>query len=166
MPNWNWNRLTVRNQTPEFIEFAKDGITLEKIIPTPKELLESKAPIDDDAKAAEFQAKYNASDWHDWRVKNWGCKWEVESPIEASEEGVFFDTPWSPPIEAFTRLSKDFPDVEFELAYCELGNWFAGVAVMKDGVLIDSVAKEDEDIKQIARDIFDYVLEEDIEELV
>lgn len=165
MPNYCSNRLIVRNQTPEFLEFAKDGFTFEQIIPTPKELLESKAPIDDDAKGAEFQAKYGASDWYDWRVKSWGCKWNVEAPIEASEEGVFFDTAWSPPIEAFTRLSNNFPGVEFELAYCELGNWFAGVAVMKDGELIDSAAKEDEDIKQIAVDIFNHEFEED-EELV
>ena len=160
MPNWCENKVYVYGPTEDVDEFfnkcydnvSRDFQMLEMHLPTPE------PKVDESGK--------ETSDWYGWRLDNWGCKWEVESPIEASEEGVFFDTPWSPPIEAFTRLSKDFPGVEFELAYCELGNWFAGVAVMQNGELIDSVAKEDEDIKQIARDIFDYVLEEDIEELV
>jgi hypothetical protein len=42
-----------------------------------------------------------------------------------------FDTAWSPPIEFFENLAKQWPSLTFVLQYEELGMAFKGIAKFK-----------------------------------
>ena len=70
-----------------------------------------------------------------WNVRNWGTKWDVAvrhgddyPETELMEEdktflAYRFNTAWSPPIEAITKLSEQYPDLDFELSYEEETGW-------------------------------------------
>jgi len=132
MPNWCRNRLEVTGKEKTVKEFA-DIFSKEQIsafIPTPKELEDSedeKVNID----------KYGYKDWYDWRIANWGTKWNVDIDIEYFGENqyvVYFDSAWSPPIAAFEQISEKFPDLRFTLWYEESGVGFMGRTVFEGGL--------------------------------
>ena len=157
MPNWNVNTLTVDRITPAFEEWLKHegGFSFERISPTPPEKLE------DDS---------YAEGWFNWRVEQWGTKWDVEYPRAIADsllagEQAHFDTAWSPPIAAIEKLSKLFPDIEFRLEYYEGGCWFAGSAIFFDGLVEDTTLQEDDDIKAFARAVFDEEFDTDEDEV-
>lgn len=45
---------------------------------------------------------YGHSNWYEWRVNNWGCKWNAS---EASDDGKYFQTPYDPPYFWIKELS-------------------------------------------------------------
>jgi hypothetical protein len=69
-------------------------------------------------------------DWWNWRIANWGTKWDVggyDCDIERvsdTEIYMVFDSAWSPPVAALQ--SRD--DISYTLFYCEFGMAFCGVA--------------------------------------
>lgn len=81
--------------------------------------------------------------WYDWRVQNWGTKWDVYSCCNdwvdeqpSTEFNSSFCTAWSPLSEKFMAvLSKHFPGAILSNYYEEQGNDFCGVTVAKDGVV-------------------------------
>ena len=74
-------------------------------------------------------------DWWNWRVANWGTKWDVGgkdalSVRDSDTEIRFgFDSAWSPPVAALQ--SRD--DISYRLYYCEFGMAFCGIAQGEDG---------------------------------
>jgi len=84
-------------------------------------------------------------EWWDWRVQNWGTKWDVEAEIVKEEEFkngnkviVFnFDSAWSPPVEWLKKVAKDYPGLSFKLKYEEPGVGFRGVAQAINGETSD-----------------------------
>jgi len=48
------------------------------------------------------------SGWYDWRLENWGTKWDVYEThctrIDANTLNLTFYTAWSPPIPVFDKL--------------------------------------------------------------
>src|SRR5271155_1321112 len=56
--------------------------------------------------------KYGYTYWYDWRLDQWGTKWNVDDPV-VSDEGnaltITFDTAWSPPLPIFEKLAAMFP---------------------------------------------------------
>jgi hypothetical protein len=165
MPNWCWNRLAITGPEetvaealesvaaeatpdtrldPEFgTTVSPSALSLEKIKPTPEDLVGSKTdPM------APFELLYNepgpgqADDWYTWRVRNWGTKWDVDAEIEKREPGeahLAFDSAWSPPVPAVVALSERFPDLEFLLTFDEPGNDFAGHRLIQRGAIIEAV---------------------------
>ncbi|AAP95799.1 hypothetical protein A6046_01090 [[Haemophilus] ducreyi] len=77
-------------------------------------------------------AKYGASDWYHWCIKNWGTKWNAEMLDDSILEGqkhsleCFFNTAWCPPEEWFHSLCTAFKDCELKLYFYEPGMCFAG----------------------------------------
>jgi hypothetical protein len=73
--------------------------------------------------------------WYDWNTRNWGTKWDVavadndEYPdTEITDESVGFisyrfNTAWAPPTQAISKLSEQYPDLDFELSYEEETGW-------------------------------------------
>ena len=153
MPNWCMNVLEVRgeeNKVKEFAEkFEKDGISA--FYPTPKELEDVTAPAKthEPKKAEENIKKYGYADWYDWRVANWGTKWDVcELYLLSRKEGEAtfrFDTAWAPPGRAFEKIASMYPELRFELEFEEPGMGFFGRIVYEDGevVAIDEYEWED-----------------------
>jgi hypothetical protein len=90
--------------------------------------------------------------WWDWRVQNWGTKWDVysccndwESENPSNEFSAHFCTAWSPLGENFmAMLSRKFPGSLLTNFYEEEGMDFCGVTIAKDGEardFTDSISK-------------------------
>ncbi len=154
MPNWCDNRLSIHGDPEQmklFREWLGDKpLTLERINPLPEELKDTIAPTPkgQEEKAKELVAKYGAPDWYDWRVNNWGTKWDVEMDETDSTENdlvYFFNSAWAPPEKAIETLSLRFPKLFFRLYYCETGCGFAGWNNYEDGLLASEYFSPDED---------------------
>ncbi len=96
----------------------------------------------DHSKPLAEQMMFKGNNWYDWNVRNWGTKWDVavrdgeEYPdTELYEEsttvlGYKFNTAWSPPIEAITKLSEQYPTLNFNLSYEEETGWGGEVTLL------------------------------------
>lgn len=66
-------------------------------------------------------AQYGAVDWYEWRLTNWGAKWNAcytEIPAEGTAE-VYFDTANGHVTTLMQELSRQNPDCSFEYEYAE-----------------------------------------------
>ena len=125
MPNWCCNTLrivpttdTARALLPQIVErFTAQGepSAFQFIHPMPAELEGTTSPSD-------------TPNWYDWRVNNWGTKWEECGPYvsraTADELLVSFQTAWAPPFGVYQRLVELGFDVL--ATYAEQGMGFAG----------------------------------------
>ena len=149
MPNYCFNYLRVFGDAETIKKFADVGITnepsqyekikedvptwrLSRYFPMPEELEGTTSPTPTDTNTDELVKKYGVANWYDWRIKNYGTKWDC-SAIDfdtdiPTEFQVTFDSAWSPPIAWLEKVQKDFTTLKFNLVYEETGNWFAGVA--------------------------------------
>jgi hypothetical protein len=112
---------------------------LQRTLPMPEELLGTNAPSD---KNEDFEKKYGASNWYDWRVKVWGTKWDVEFDnvdIQKDFIHVRFDSAWSPPCNWLAQVAEKYPTIHFKLEYEESGCAFKGVTEfhIKEGIASD-----------------------------
>ena len=127
MPNWCNNSITIRGDYDTLVQLkpvleAGEGF-LQAIKPMPAEL-------EDTTKGS------NGDDinWYDWRVSNWGTKWDVSTEgLEFIDHGDgtaeisgWFDTAWAPPIDALHTLAEDWDSCYVELYYQESGMCFVG----------------------------------------
>ena len=65
---------------------------------------------------------YEAKDWYDWRVKNWGTKWDCyETVVEDSECSIYLEfwTAWSSPYPMDKRLELTKEQLEAVKKYNE-----------------------------------------------
>ena len=157
MPNWCQNHLTVTGATPEFRAWLADGFSFQRMNPvSPAE------PHHDSA----------IDSWRnlDSYCNAWGTKCDLDDmeqrqvASELLETGSsFFDTAWSPPMQAIEALSRKFPAVVFQLHYCELGMFFAGTATFQDGDCRDDCHEDKAGVMKIASDLFGYEDEEECE---
>jgi hypothetical protein len=84
--------------------------------------------------------------WWDWRIQNWGTKWDVysccnswENEEPSDEFSANFCTAWSPLSEqCMAVLSKKFPGSLLTNYYQEEGMDFFGVTIAKGGEVRDS----------------------------
>lgn len=123
---------------------------LENLYPTPQDLLIGDAPVvHNDTQKSNIE-KYGFPDWYQWRIEKWGTKWGesdlyFNSPFVSGnhiEIDFDFQTAWSPPIEAFDKISKDYPNILFCLYYLEEGMAFCGRNVWINGESIESYQAE------------------------
>ena len=135
MPNWCSNSITIEGPVDkiralwETVSSGSDELgLLDAMYPMPKELHDTtKGSNGDDI------------NWYDWRVNNWGTKWEVSSEgleFIDNEQGRamitgWFESAWSPPIGAYERFCEANEDCSLEASYYEAGMDFAGF--WKDG---------------------------------
>ena len=89
--------------------------------------------------ARENKPTIRKDSWWDWRVQNWGTKWNIEvlekEDLHTDKNGITFDcqTAWSPPIEALVELeNKGF---KIECDYYEGGCAFIGRYSTGTGVI-------------------------------
>ena len=77
--------------------------------------------------------------WYDWRVKNWGTKWEIyDTSCErngANEFCISFLSAWSPPDGIFQELvDRGF---QIDARYLDEGWMYIGWFLQEDGQLLD-----------------------------
>lgn len=129
MPNWVDNRLTIKHNDSAMIDrFVKGFINNQMIgefFPCPQDLLDTVAGYPGENLVEENNAKvkrnlelYGYANWYDWQVANWGTKWDTggeQDQIERIDENtvnVWFDSAWSPPIEAYRKFDELGFDIE------------------------------------------------------
>lgn len=133
MPNWVTNYLTVKKEVAEkYILNDKKEVDFEILLPMPEELRNTISPCQPDEVLIE---KYGASNWYDWSVKNWGCKWNGSmGDLEYLEDGfirIIFDTPWSVPQNWIHKLATK---IDFHLAWYE-EQGYRGIITAEDGII-------------------------------
>jgi hypothetical protein len=113
MPNWCNNNIVMTGPTDK----------LQALMASPDEFLGAMVPLGD------------LNEWtYEKAVDNWGTKWEVDTEgLELTDNGDgtstihgYFDSAWSPPIEAFATYGDNNPEIEYILDYLEEGMCFVG----------------------------------------
>lgn len=117
MTNWCENVLILAHKDPSMVaravEAFENGRLLEEFVPMPKEYLEAGHPSCDPKAERVLAKKHGYTDWHEWRVANWGCKWDVGGgdalALESNDPGrveLCFNSPWAPPATAYPALER------------------------------------------------------------
>lgn len=133
MPNWCYNYLQINVENNKQLEQVIQGITnnseqqfdFNRIITMPEELESTKAPNKENP--ADLIAKYGFSDWYEWRVFNWGTKWnasEVEMTLEPTAIQIRFHTAWSPPTPVIKKIAEKFPFASITLNWEEESGYY------------------------------------------
>jgi hypothetical protein len=130
MPNWCDNSLTISGPAKDLDRFMTEQgrcLSLNKINPTPEELMSLSAPFSGSKEdGARLLALYGATDWYGWRVGHWGTKWDIEEGdgelIRRPRSIVCrFITAYSPPDLVIMTLSKMYPTLKFVIKFNEPG---------------------------------------------
>lgn len=114
MPNWCSNHIK--------IEGPKDKV----------EAIWSKA--NDESEEGLLGALHPIGEWdYHKAIDQWGTKWDVnmtDANLEISEDGTtiegYFESAWSPPLNAIMHYEMANPDVEIHCKYYEPANDFVG----------------------------------------
>jgi hypothetical protein len=127
MPNWCSNTLELTHDDPAMIARAKtafdEGRLLDEFIPVPKELNQGYFSYkhqdfnrdyakDMDKAIEELNKKhFGYAGWYEFCNANWGTKWDIGTEGHIQDESdnhvtVFFDSAWSPPVEAYKKLEE------------------------------------------------------------
>ncbi len=160
MPNWCYNRLTIdtTNESGKKLakafepkyqdEESKDlyAKPFQDLLPCPEDL-EIVATFGNGL-TEELKEKYKANvtkygypHWYEWRVANWGTKWDARvedfDDSDPKQTYVYFETAWSPPVEFMKWFVSQYPDAYFRNEYDEEGMMFEGFTEnsKKDGFI-------------------------------
>jgi hypothetical protein len=150
MPNWCSNNLSIHGRQEdmkklmEVITIGEDEYSLlEKLYPTPEELNIGDVSMSPDEQQLANQEKFGYKSWYDWRIDKWGTKWP-ESDLHTGQDytehsdgtatiAFNFESAWAPPLEAFDKISEDYPNLLFCIYYEECGMGFCGSAIWGSG---------------------------------
>ena len=145
MPNWCNNNISITgpNSVIDKIEKIvkeddshKENGLLNFFHPMPKELEGTTSPSSSAKKPQPMVEGFD--NWYDWRVENWGTKWELcefygvdrqyHSEQNEGESTITFgfDSAWSPPINAYEQFLRDNEDCSLKAWYYEGGCDFMG----------------------------------------
>ena len=80
----------------------------------------------------------DSSNWYNAHIVAWDTKWDIEiNKLDWDKQDdvvkLVFDTAWSPPMGWLETMSRDWPSLQFAIAFEEAGMNFMGYAIMKDG---------------------------------
>ena len=94
--------------------------------------------------------KFNTNDWYNFNVREWGTKWDVavseddkypDTNMEEAENGenyvvhYNFNTAWSVPRQAISKLSAQYPNLLMTLSYEEETGWGGEMEFLR-GIII------------------------------
>ena len=138
MPNWCNNSISIQGGSNTiktlWEEATKEGSgLLNAMKPMPKELEDTTSPTPEGSEQPKVDGYDN---WYDWRVANWGTKWDIDTTqgLEFTDNGDgtaqisgWFETAWAPPIEAYNTFIEDMDGCSLIADYHEPGMDFAGI---------------------------------------
>ena len=123
--------------TPVAKTYPEIGAKYAKTEAEREKRLENKPTIRDDS-------------WWDWRIQNWGTKWEITFDWvgeDGDEEVILlsFQSAWAPPIDAYKALFTHEGITGIEATYYEPGCTFAGRFIDGKNTCFDtsSLTKDD-----------------------
>ena len=143
MPNWCDNQVTITgpnsviDKIEKIVKEEKEGNGLLNFFhPMPKQLEGTTSPSSSADKPQPMVEGFD--NWYDWRVENWGTKWELcefygvdrqyHSEQNEGESTITFgfDSAWAPPINAYEQFLRDNEDCSLKAWYYEGGCDFMG----------------------------------------
>ena len=99
-------------------------------------------------------------DWYGWRNENWGTR-SNSYEGDVQDEGISFNTAWSPPVPAIAALAKQIGK-PLRLIYDEEGMDFCGeVLAQPDGTYVDNCYSPRKDAPEHLKD--DLMIDEEEE---
>lgn len=123
------NRLSALGDTEQLAAFVErvqtdqQPLSFETIAPTPEELLKE--------------------GWYEWRIDNWGTKWDAEfedvtEPLRVRRTRAIyvFLTVFRPPVVWIERASEAFPALTLRLDYSAVDGAFSGVKEVRGGDVV------------------------------
>ena len=152
MPNWCSNSITIQGSTetlkPLWEEANREGSgLLNAMVPMPSALEGTTSPA---PKEGTPQPLVDGHDnWYAWRLENWGTKWDVDlDGLEFTDNGDgtseitgWFQSAWSPPIEAYNTFLDDMDGVYISADYHEPGMDFAGIYTDGDDQYMEGLSE-------------------------
>ena len=144
MPNWCDNQITITGPNSvidKIEEIVKTEDTHENtgllnfFKPMPKELEGTTSPSSSAKKPQPMVEGFD--NWYDWRVENWGTKWELcefygvdrqhlNDSLDESIISFGFSSAWAPPINAYEQFLRDNENCSLKAFYYEVGCDFMG----------------------------------------
>ena len=133
MPNHVTNKITLfggQENIDKILDLIKGEdtcIDFNKIIPMPDTVYRGDLGPDE-------RKLYGANNWYDWRVRNWGTKWNAYSTyLDKENNTIEFDTAWACPLEFLYKFAEmcDKYDVRFEGKWadedcgCNVGTFYS-----------------------------------------
>lgn len=98
---------------------------------------------------------YGFSNWYDWRIENWGCKWNA---LDFELDGMCrFQTPWAHPFPIIEAFSRKYPELVLNVQFADecIGS-NAGKYVIQNGYYLvpDVVVEYSREAYEIAFEIW------------
>lgn len=162
MPNHTSNLLELdgpQNEISRFIDENKNDeqeLTFEASLPTPSETL------------GDSQVRNGVMpDWYEWRISNWGTKWDCYDVGEWNDNHIHYYTAWSPATAYFLTVSLQYPDVTFTHKFADEGGAFVGYESIREGEIVAALDLDwNSDEGKDLRDELGYYHPEDEEEYI
>jgi hypothetical protein len=66
-----------------------------------------------------FIQEFGHNNWYDWKLDNWGTKWNAYDQYTSGDNVISFDTAWSTPSEIIQYLSVKYPKLIFNVEYAD-----------------------------------------------
>lgn len=83
--------------------------------------------------------KYGFCDWYEWRVHNWGTKWDLSS-FSYDKEKIVYETAWDFSEPILLELSKKYPEIIFDREFAdEINQENSGSVSISSGRVIRQV---------------------------
>ena len=142
MPNWCDNQITITGPNSVIDKIEKivkeekeENGLLNFFHPMPKELEGTTSPSSASDKPQPMIEGFD--NWYDWRVENWGTKWELcefygvdrqhlNDSLDESTISFAFSSAWAPPIGAYEQFLADNENCSLKAYYYEGGCDFMG----------------------------------------
>tara|TARA_Y100001938_G_C8040308_1_gene405819 strand:- start:277 stop:681 length:405 start_codon:yes stop_codon:yes gene_type:complete len=131
MPNWCENTIEFyceEGEIDKVIEFLKGTRTTQDALSGEYEYEEKEFCFD--SIRPEPHNVEELGGWYEWRMRNWGCKWEPNieyfERVDDHQLCVGLSTAWCPPERIFDAIQEKFPDLEIDWFYKEQGMRLAG----------------------------------------
>jgi len=174
MPNWCSNAGTITPADPEecekLVELIQEGKLLSYFMPEPdyretpvaETFPQIKAKFAKTNKERELllenKPTIRRDSWWDWRVQNWGTKWDVadgSADTDGKTVTFSFNSAWSPPSGAFRHYMENNPGASYVLKYYEPGCDFVGMDIDGEenvydlGNITDEQLESDPEFKEL-----------------
>ena len=145
MPNWCDNNLFISHPDKKMMEKAlnawNSGKFLSTLVPEPdytKVNVKPTFPINSATGEPKPEFVDPETAWWDWRVQNWGTKWDIgwedyQDKAELNGDNamfVNFQSAWSPPLDAYVTLVEMGYSIRayyFEGGCAFCGKWEDGI---------------------------------------
>ena len=140
-------------------EHGIGSVDFEKILPMPDTVYNGSLGIRE-------RELYGENNWYDWRIGNWGTKWNSYGYTENTtfQDGkIKFLTAWSAPHPILKKLSEMFPDVKMEHEWADEDiGMNCGRYIYYDGERVEEYFPESQkECLEFAAKVMDVSLEED-----